>query len=148
MQERIVEIIIYLVNELRSDKRLQEVDMSSLARDGYTQIEISKACSWIFERMIILKNLSVPVQAAAASHRQLNDAECAMIQPDAFGYLLQCVQLGLLGNDDIESVIDRIMGSGLPSLGISEMKSLVAVHLFDPARTNWMSVFGSNDTIH
>ncbi|MFZ1978338.1 MAG: DUF494 family protein [Bacteroidota bacterium] len=148
MQERIVEIILYLVNELRLDKRLHDVDMTSLTREGYTQGEISKAFSWIFERMIILKNLSKPMQAGTVSHRQLNDAERMMIQPDAFGYLIQCTQLGLLRNDEIESVIDRIMGSGLSSLGISEMKSLIAVHLFDPARTNWMLVFGSNDTIH
>lgn len=148
MQERIVEIIVYLVGELRSDKELHEVDMSSFMRDGYTQNEISRAFSWIFERIIGLKIQSVTTPAGAASHRQLNDAERVMIRPDAFGYLLQCSQMGLLGNDEIESVIDSIMGSGLPSLGISEMKSLVAQRLLDPGRTCSLLPFGSNDTIH
>ncbi len=56
MQERIVEIIVYLVIEFVQINDLHEVDMSSLTRDGYTQNEISKAFSWIFERMIGLKN--------------------------------------------------------------------------------------------
>jgi uncharacterized protein Smg (DUF494 family) len=148
MQERIVEIIIYLVGELRLDKRLHEVDLSSLMRQGYTQGEISKAFSWFFERMIDLKNPSLTVQAKAVSHRQLNDAERMMILPDAFGYLIQCAQLGLLGNAEIESVIDTIMGSGLSALGISEMKTLIAGHIFDPGRMNSKLIFGSNDTIH
>jgi uncharacterized protein Smg (DUF494 family) len=148
MQERIVEIIVYLVKELQANKRLHDVDMSSLTKDGYTQSEISTAFSWIFERMITLENMTKPSSAGDDSHRQLNDTERQIIRPDAYGYLLQCRQLGLLGNDEVESVIDRIMGSGLPALGLSDMKSLVAGHLFDPERTDWTITFGSNDTIH
>ncbi len=58
MQERIVEIILFLVNELRSNKRLSDVDVSSLTRDGYTQSEISSAFSWLFERLSVGQSMT------------------------------------------------------------------------------------------
>ncbi len=53
MHERIVEIILFLVNELKSNKQLSEVDVSLLSQNGYTQSEISTAFSWLFERMSV-----------------------------------------------------------------------------------------------
>ena len=45
MYERVVEIIMFLVNELKSNKQLSEVDVSVLSKNGYTQSEISTAFS-------------------------------------------------------------------------------------------------------
>ena len=45
MQERIVEIILFLVSELKSNKQLNDVDVSLLTENGYTQSEISTAFS-------------------------------------------------------------------------------------------------------
>src|SRR5512140_1581505 len=109
MHERIVEIILFLVNELKSNKQLSEVDVSLLSQNGYTQSEISTAFSWLFERLSVGEPIVAPGKAGSASHRMLNDAERMVIQSDAFGYLLQCHQLGLLNNDDMEIIIERIM---------------------------------------
>jgi uncharacterized protein Smg (DUF494 family) len=151
MHERIVEIILFLVNELKSNKQLSEVDVSMLSQNGYTQSEISTAFSWLFERMSVGEPLLSPGKPADSSHRMLNEAEKLVIQPEAFGYLLQCQQLGLLTNSDIEIIAERIMAAGFSSVGISEMKSFVAGFLFgfdNPPGGSSHIVLGNNDTIH
>ena len=148
MHERIVEIILYLVNELRSNKRLNDVDVSSLTRDGYTQSEISSAFSWLFERLAVGKSLTSPVEGASNSHRMLNDAEKTVIESQAHGYLIQCQQLGLLTNADVETLIERIMTAGFGVVGLQEMKSFVAGFLFDADGANGQVSLGFNDTIH
>lgn len=151
MHERIVEIILFLVNELKSNKQLSEVDVSLLSQNGYTQSEISTAFSWLFERMSVGEPVFAPGKPADSSHRMLNDAERMVIQTDAFGYLLQCHQLGLLNNSDIEVIVERIMAAGFSAVGVNEMKSFVAGLLFgldNPPNGGGHIVLGNNDTIH
>jgi uncharacterized protein Smg (DUF494 family) len=148
MQERIVEIILFLVNELRSNKRLHDVDVSTLMRDGYTQSEISSAFSWLFERISVGQSLTDVSTGTSTSHRILNDAEKMVIEPQAYGYLIQCLQLGLLNRMDVETIIERIMIAGFALVGQQEMKSFVAGYLFDLEGNNGQISLGFNDTIH
>ena len=148
MQERVVEIILFLVNELRSNKRLNDVDVSSLTRDGYTQSEISSAFSWLFERLSIGKSFTDASGGASTSYRILNDAEKMVIGSEAFGYVIQCQQLQLLGNADVETIIERIMAAGFAAIGLAEMKSFVAGYLFDLENSGGQVSLGTNDTIH
>ena len=148
MQERVVEIILFLVNELRSNKRLNDVDVSSLTRDGYTQSEISSAFSWLFERLSTGKSITDVSSGASTSYRMLNDAEKMVIESQAYGYLIQCQQLGLLNNTDVETIIERIMIAGFASVGLPEIKSFVAGYLFDMESSNGQISLGTNDTIH
>jgi len=148
MQERIVEIILYLVGELRSNKRLSEVDVSSLTRDGYTQSEILSAFSWLFERLTLGKPMTDVTGGASTSHRMLNDTEKNVIESQAYGYLIQCQQLGLFTNVDIETIIERIMIAGFSTVGLAEMKSFVAGYLFDMEGNSGQVSLGTNDTIH
>ena len=148
MQERIVEIILYLVSELRSNKRLSDVDVSSLTRDGYTQSEISSAFSWLFERLSLGKSMTDVTSGASTSHRMLNDTEKMVVESQAYGYLIQCQQLVLLNNIDVETIIERIMMAGFTTIGLPEMKSFVAGYLFDMEASNGQVSLGMNDTIH
>ncbi|MGD0589922.1 MAG: DUF494 family protein [Bacteroidota bacterium] len=148
MQERIVEIILYLVSELRSNKRLSDVDVSSLTRDGYTQSEISSAFSWLFERLSLGKSMTDVTSGASTSHRMLNDTEKMVVESQAYGYLIQCQQLGLFNNIDVETIIERIMMAGFTTIGLPEMKSFVAGYLFDMEGSNGQISLGMNDTIH
>jgi len=148
MQERVVEIILFLVNELRSNKRLNDVDVSSLTRDGYTQSEISSAFSWLFERLAVGKSNTDVGSGADTSYRILNDTEKMVVEPQAYGYLIQCQQLGLLNNVDVETIIERIMMVGFTAVGLLEMKSFVAGYLFDIEGGSEQVSLGTNDTIH
>lgn len=151
MQERIVEIILFLVNELKSNKQLSEVDVSFLTQNGYTPTEISTAFSWLFERLSVGQQLVSGETDTRLSHRVLHDAEKMIITPEGHGYLLQCRQLGLLTNADIETIIERIMAAGFSSVGVPEMKSFVAGMLLDSDKRPGMNgriSLSSTDTIH
>lgn len=151
MYERVVEIIMFLVNELESNKQLSDVDVSVLSKNGYTQSEISTAFSWLFERMNIGQRMADEAEAGEASHRILHDVEKMVISPEAFGYLLQARQFRILSNRDLETIIERVMAAGFSTVGVPEMKSFIAGMLFDTegqhsagGRISW----NNNDTIH
>jgi hypothetical protein len=71
-----------------------------------------------------------------------------VIRSQAYGYLIQCQQLGLLNNVDIETIIERIMIAGFSAVGLLEMKSFVAGYLFDLESSSGQISLGTNDTIH
>ncbi len=151
MHERIVEIILFLVNELKSSKQLSDVDVSMLTENGYTQSEISTAFSWLFERLSVGQQLVKPTQDTHLSHRVLHDAEKMVITSEGFGYLLQCRQLGILSNADVETIIERIMAAGFSTVGVAEMKAFVAGMLSDmdnPPGFSGRISLNSDDTIH
>lgn len=151
MHERIVEIILFLVNELKSEKQLSDVDVSLLTESGYTQTEISTAFSWLFEQLSVGQALVTPAASTETSHRVLHEAEKMVITPEAHGYVLQCQQLGLLTNADVETIIERIMAAGFSAVGIPEMKTFVAGMLFgleNPPSFGGRISLNSDDTIH
>ena len=152
MQERIVEIIVYLIHEMREDKRLGEIDLRALSERGYTQNEISTAFSWLFDK-INLGDSILPegTRTLPHSHRVLHETERSVITPEAYGYLLELRELGLLDDMDIEQTIDRIMMAGFVTVAIADMKSVVAAVIFDYDDSNRIGsrlMLNSKDTIH
>ena len=152
MQERIVEIIVYLIHEMQTDKRLGEIDLRALSDRGYTQNEISTAFSWLFDKIHLGDNILARGSSGQPhSHRVLHDSERAIITPEAYGYLLELRELRLLDDMDIELAIDRIMMAGFGSVGIDEMKSVIASIIFDYDDSNRIGsrlMLNSKDTIH
>ena len=43
MQEKVIEIIVYILNEMRNSKHINEIDIKRLNSDGYTDAEINTA---------------------------------------------------------------------------------------------------------
>jgi uncharacterized protein Smg (DUF494 family) len=152
MQEKIVEIIVYLIHEMRHDKRLGEIDLGVLADRGYTDNEISTAFSWLFDKINLGERiLSDEGGSSPHSFRVLHDAERAVLRADAYGYLIQLRELGLLDDIDVEMVVDRIMMAGFTSVGEQELKSVVASVMFDyddSERIGSRLMLNSKDTIH
>lgn len=152
MQEKIIEIIVYLVHEMRHDKRLGEIDLRALTDRGYTENEISTAFSWLFDKINMGESiLADDKQVSPQSHRILHDAERTVITPEAYGYLIQLRHLGLLDNLGIEEAIDKIMMAGFQAVSVAEMKSIVASILFDFDDSNRVGsrlMLNSKDTIN
>jgi uncharacterized protein Smg (DUF494 family) len=151
MHERIVEILMFLVSELKTNKQLNDIDVSFLTKSGYTQSEISTAFSWLFERMSVGQHVVPSGLQSETSFRFLNETEKMVINSEAFGYLLQSCQLGLLRNSDLETIIDRIMAAGFSNIGVPEIKSFVAGILSDSMGHGGVGSqisLESDDTIH
>jgi uncharacterized protein Smg (DUF494 family) len=146
-RERVMEIIVFLLAEIRQNKQLTEIDLKPLTRQGFSQSEISTAFSWLFDKIASSSLEHAPIALATTftaegyveasrnytegPFRVYHDAERSIIAVDAQGYLLQLRELGLLADNELEMVIDRIMMSGVPAVSLSEMKELVASMVFD-----------------
>ncbi|MDD8017855.1 MAG: DUF494 family protein [Bacteroidota bacterium] len=152
MQEKIVEILVYLISELRKDTPIGDIDLSVLSQRGYSTTEISTAFNWLYEKVSHDENIITDTaRSSPHSHRVLHDAERTVISADAYGYVIQLRELGLITDLDIEVIIDRIMMGGYPSVNVEEIKSVVVALLMEnDDSTNFGSrkMLHGNDTIH
>jgi uncharacterized protein Smg (DUF494 family) len=152
MQEKIIEIIVYLIQELQHDKRLGEIDLGLLADNGYTPNEISTAFSWLFDKINLGENiLNEEDSPSPHSFRMLHDAERNVITPEAHGYLIQLRELGLIDDLGMEQVIDKIMMAGFSRVDVDNIKSTVASIMFDFDDSTHIGsrvMLNSKDTIH
>jgi uncharacterized protein Smg (DUF494 family) len=151
VKERIVEILIYIMSEMQSNKGIGEIDLGSLKDNGYTQSEISAAFSWLYDNMRLnevgVSHEGIPVEG---SRRVLHEIEKQMLSTDAQGYLIQLRELQLLNDRDLEIVIERVAISGFDKLSPAELQEIVASVLL--ARGNSpdanRSALNNSDTIH
>jgi uncharacterized protein Smg (DUF494 family) len=151
LYEKIIEIIVFLLSELKNNKQLTEVDMHKLENLGYTQNEINTAFSWVYSKIYAGEKIFVEKQKENNSQRFLHDLEQNIISPDAYGYLIQLKELGLINNMDIDLIIDKIMVSSYNKVDEPEMKLIIANYLLDIDEmhdTNNRVMINTNDTIH
>ena len=147
-RERIMEILVFLLAEMRSHKALTEIDLKPLSQRGFSENEISTAFSWLFDKIALTggfddspllfatpfgnpRSIDSSRPLADGSVRIYHDVESSVIGKDAHGYLLQVHALGLLSDTDMEFIIDRIMMAGVTNAPLDEVKELVASTVFD-----------------
>jgi uncharacterized protein Smg (DUF494 family) len=130
--QRIMEIISFVMSELRQHRPLHDIDLDELQRRGYTEGEISAAFSWIMERGAEASQTASNTRAAKESFRVLHGLEADLISPEAWGVLLTYQELGFLQASDVEGVLDRAMVMGAEH-GVSEqdIMNIIAVYLMN-----------------
>ena len=151
LYEKIIEIIVYLLSELKNNKQLADVDMENLANLGYTQNEINTAFSWVYSKIYAGEKIFLDPKSDTRSQRFLHDSEQNEISSEAYGYLVQLKELGLINNMDIDLIIDKIMVSSYNNVSKEDMKSIIASYLLDIDEmndTNSRVMINLNDTIH
>ncbi|MFP4370223.1 MAG: DUF494 family protein [Candidatus Kapaibacterium sp.] len=152
MFEKIVEIIVYLISELRKNQNINEIDVSELHKLGYTNAEISTAFSWLADRVEFTEELFFTDNLSQSySFRILHDAESDMLTKDAWGELVQLHTLGLLTNEHVENIIERGLMASQGRIDKKQLHSIVAGILFDESEQHDRSnrlMLNSNDTVH
>jgi uncharacterized protein Smg (DUF494 family) len=151
LYEKIIEIIVYLLGELKNNKKLNEIDFKNLVSLGYTQTEINTAFSWIYTKIYSGDRVFISDTKKSHSHRFLHEVEKNLIDPDAYGYLIQLRELGLVNDIDIETIIDKIMVSGFNKVNLEDMKLFIAGYLFesdDMTNPNRHFTLNTGDTIN
>ncbi len=135
MNERVVEILVFLMSQIRANngtiERLDGVSRE-LLNQGYTENEINAAFSWLFEKMEMDQEEMLDEQEVELNKafRVLHDAEKVVIRPEAHGYLIQLKELGIISLVDMEQIIERAMMLGESSVSADDIKSLVVSYLF------------------
>ncbi|RLD17110.1 hypothetical protein DRI50_00195 [candidate division KSB1 bacterium] len=127
IQERIIEIIVYLLQELkRSQVKGNYSNISKkLVSRGYTENEINFAFSWVFNHFQEKRHApEESLEYSSRSSRVLHEVEKMVIQPEAHGYLLQLRQLGLLDDYEFELVIEKALTLGTSIITIDDIKTI------------------------
>ncbi|RCK72054.1 MAG: hypothetical protein IGBAC_0646 [Ignavibacteriae bacterium] len=125
MQERIVEIIVFILSEIKfNNKELKDVNLSALEKMGFSKSELNAAFSWLSDRLYLLEKYKEN-KASQKTFRILHDIEKYIFSPQAYGYLLQLKELDIIDEVDMEYIIDILMRTS-QSVDISEINSLIA----------------------
>jgi uncharacterized protein Smg (DUF494 family) len=151
LYEKIIEIIVYLLSEMKKNKQLGEIEVEQLSNLGYTQNEINTAFSWIYSKIYAGEKIFTEETVKSRSFRVLHDVEKNVITPEANGYLIQLRELGLITDMDIETIIDKIMLSAYNKIEVEDMKSYIAAYLLDlddMNNSNRRIALNTNDTIN
>ncbi len=152
MQEKIVEIIVYIIREMRDNKQLGDINLNELADYGYTESEISTALSWVIDRISMGENIFLGDKSQIKfSHRIFHEAEKMVISADGQGYLMLLREIGVVDDMDLEVVIEKIMMSGFQQADLQNIKSVVASVVFDRdegGSPGSRFMLTSGDTIH
>lgn len=146
---RILEIIVIILSELKTSRNIKDIDYSSLSEIGYTPSEINSAFAWIFSRIETDGKLLRSELKEITSRRIYNDEERRIFTPEALGYLIWLNETGILEDADRETIIDRVLLSGYARVGLTDLKSIIAIYLLDVNDINSIKtrlILENNDT--
>ena len=151
MQEKVIEIIVFILNEIRNSKHINEIDLKKLNKDGYTDAEINSAFAWIFSKIDLGVKLFSEPSDSSKSHRIFHSAEKSILTTEAIGYLIQMKELKIITDIEVELIIDKIFLAGYQKAGVEEIKLVLSTILFDPDDNSGSLnriVLHNNETIH
>jgi len=131
MDERLVEIIISIVDRL-VDKSVASKTVESLTHtlitEGYSIGEINTAFMWLYhtvDESFFEEGTVLPEYGIKSTLRMLNDFERSLITPQAYGYILQLSQLGMLDDLQIEELIERAIYTCVETVELNDVKRIV-----------------------
>lgn len=136
MEDRILEIVVYLMNQLAEERgSLSTIDdMSDDLRSlGFTDKEISSAYIWLLNHFEDYPESFEfhDKDNKCKSLRILSDLERKVISPDGYGYLLQLRTLRLLSTEQFEMILDRCALFTTDPIDLDEIKLYASAALFD-----------------
>jgi uncharacterized protein Smg (DUF494 family) len=155
MNERVVEILILIMSEIKQSRdgaKNLEVLSKDLIQRGYTENEISSAFSWLLNRLNSESEELIQNQGPTSdrSFRLLHEIERSIIATEAFGYIIQLKELGIIDEVEVEQVLERAMMLGTSQVNVADIKSIVASILFNPEnfKDSIYFLFEENPVIH
>lgn len=147
MYEKVMEIIVILMKHMQDEQgRFNDIsDVSqTLVGYGYTQQEVNTAFAWLFERLQaqaeIVVDAAAPLQPKP--NRILHAIERLIISPEAYGYLIQLRELGLIDDVQTELLIERAMLTGARSVTQDDIKTIAAAMLLGAEVSTWSNQGG------
>lgn len=148
MNERVMEIVVYIVNAMQSniDDTIQgrfESLSEKLVEEGYTETEIDSAFSWLMEN--INKEPIGALLSETPHHNQpsktWDEFDRSILTPAAYNYMLQLRELDIIGETEVEQIVEKALLHGKQGISIPEIKALIATLILDPEETTDTSFF-------
>ncbi len=149
MGNRILEIVVYLMDHMWENQgRLPSVDDLSpdLKNRGYSDSEISSAYSWVMDRYESAHETYYSrFPQVHSSNRVLTVEERSRFTPTAFGFLVRLINLRLIDDEQLESILERGALFGPETVNIDQVKLVVSAVVFEEfGDTEGFSLFDSH----
>ncbi len=137
---RVMEIVLYLVGEIRRNKQLADIDLKKLSDRGYSESEVSTAFTWLVDKIMVAGSQAELTPSAAQKAFETNgrtpfrvyhELELAILEPEARGYLLELRELGLMKDAELELLIDRLWMLGAQNVALEDVRDFAAGIIFD-----------------
>lgn len=126
----ILDLIVKLVHHIQLGNSLSEFDAASVSDDHrYNEAEVSAAYSWVLQRASELKSIQ-----KSQPPRVLHIAEKMVLGKEAWGWLLELQNLGLIDHQGIERIIERIMIQYQGKVTLPMIKEIVGPYLLESDR--------------
>ncbi len=158
MQQKIIEIIELLITEISEIQEpfLPDLDKISkkLLEKGYTERDIQEAVEWIVDFMDTDNVPVSPGNIAAKEKRNLrllSNFEQRVFSNEAYGFLIQMQNLGLLSPMQLDQIIDRFLMIGMESVGLEDVKAVTVQMLLGKDLSisgNGKVFYPGNERIH
>lgn len=149
MEERILEIVFYLVEHVRSHNG-QIGPFQMISRDlksrGFTDSEISSAYGWFLEELQKEGGKIQPLDNSSQSVRIMSPQEMQHFTSDAAGFLIQLLRFKLITPSQFERIVDKSFLLGSEVIDLPVMKVIATRYVFASGTTvdlNWFNVDGS-----
>ena len=132
MQERIIEIIVYVMSGIKQNKAFSDMQVQELLNKGYSDSEISTALSWIIDRIELPEtNITTDNKFEKESFRVFHASERDLFTIEALGQIIQLNTLGLLSNENVEFLIDRASTLGISKIDIAQLNFYLVNTVFN-----------------
>ncbi len=135
MGNRILEIVVYLMDHMWENQgRLPSVDDLSpdLKNRGYSESEITSAYSWVMDRYESAHETYYSrFPQTHSSNRILTAEERSRFSTEAFGFLIRLLNLRLIDDEQLESIIERGVLFGPETVDVDQAKLIVSAVVFE-----------------
>ncbi len=135
MKETVLDVLMYLFdNYIEEDIEIspdQDSLKTQLVEAGFGDHQVNKAFDWLDGLALQKENNESVKMADKKSLRLFSDEELEKLNAECRGFLLYLEQAGVLGNDERELVIDRVMALETDEIDLQQLKWVVLMVLFN-----------------
>lgn len=133
MKENVLDVLMYLFQNFIEEDLDTDTDRatmhSELVDAGFASREVHAAFDWLDSLVERRNTLSAPVYPER-SFRIYTEQECTRLDTACRGLLLQLEQAGVLGPENRELVIDRVLALPAAEIDEAQLKWLILMVLF------------------
>lgn len=157
MNERVLEIVAYIVNAMQSSLdetifgRIESLSQL-LIEQGYTENEINSAFSWLIEKIPsdAGNNFAIEQTPPDLPDHTWHNFDKSAFTPAGYNFLIQLHELDIIGDDEIEQILTQTLKNGKHGISIAEIKALVSSLIFttDPILDGSFFVSNKNYQVH
>ena len=145
MKETVLDVLMYLSDnyseEIGEMDTRQDALRKSLRHAGFADGQIDRAFAWLDELVAQHDPDGSDALESSRSFRVYSEAEAGRLDADCRGFMLHLEQTGVLGADERERIMDRVMALDMDEMSLAELKWIVLMVMFNrpgsEADFNW-----------